>query len=120
MAQGAGSFAELPRPLQRLLIDRVAPSDPDAFVRQPLGALGGLSFLDALSQPDGENTVHRYLDAVASLESSWTAHPPAATTPDVDLGETVRLYCGVSYSNMAGLLPFGSQIPCMPRHRSLV
>ncbi|TMC83352.1 MAG: hypothetical protein E6J06_08820 [Chloroflexi bacterium] len=61
-------FDSLPDDIQSRITSLIEPSDPEAWVRSPIQALDGRSFLEAINSDDGEKTVAHYFDSVETFE----------------------------------------------------
>jgi hypothetical protein len=73
------------------------PADPETWVRQPLPALGGISFLEAWERPDGEGLVQNYIAKARNFQESLADHPDAAIVSAASIGPTraSSYSCGV-------------------------
>jgi len=94
------SFASLPEDVQQRIRAAIEPPDPESWVRTPIAALDGRTFLDVYNGTDGENAAADYFAKVEAFE-----HPgQKAKTSAGDLGHVLHFDAADLDSNRAGLI----------------
>ena len=92
------SFDSLPDDIQSRITSLIEPSDPEAWVKSPIQALGGRSFLDVINSDDREKTMAQYFDSVEAFE-----RPTLQPGPE-NLRESLHFDDADLDSNRAGVL----------------
>lgn len=94
------SFASLPEEVQERIKTVIEPSDPESWVRTPIAALNGRTFLDTINGGDAEAAIADYFGKVEAFE-----HPDRGPKAGpVDLGQVLHFEDADLDSNRAGLI----------------
>ena len=94
------SFGSLPEDVQQRIRTVIEPTDPESWVRTPIPALGGNTFLDVINGADGETAVEDYFAKVEAFEHPRPKPKPGAA----DLGHLLHFDGADLDSNRAGLI----------------
>jgi hypothetical protein len=94
------TFGSLPEDVQQRIRNVIEPTDPESWVRTPIPALEGRTFLDVINGADGETAVADYFAKVEAFE-----HPGPKPKPGADdLGHLLHFDNADLDSNRAGLI----------------
>ena len=92
------TFDSLPDDIQTRIRTVIQPHDPEAWVKTPIQALDGRSFLDVVNRDDGKQAIAHYFERVEAFER------PTRQSGSEDLG-TIFHFDGADLdANRAGLL----------------
>ncbi|HEX7264831.1 MAG TPA: hypothetical protein VF383_11690 [Candidatus Dormibacteraeota bacterium] len=92
------SFESLPDEIQSRINALIEPTDPEAWVKKPIPALDGRTFLDVINGDGGDQIVAQYFGRVEAFEG------PAAQPAPEDLGKIFHFDEADLDANRAGLL----------------
>ena len=92
------SFESLPAGIQSRINTLIEPSDPEAWVKAPIQALNGRSFLDVINTDGGQEAVTKYFEQVEAFER------PTRQSGTEDLGRIFHFDQADLDTNRAGLL----------------
>ena len=92
------SFESLPPEIQSRINTLIEPTDPEAWVKAPIQALNGRSFLDVINKDGGQEAVAQYFERVEAFER------PARQSGTEDLGRIFHFDQADLDTNRAGLL----------------
>ena len=94
------SCASLPDDVQQRIKTVIEPSDPESWIRTPIAALDGRTFLDVYNGANGQAAVADYFAKVEAFE-----HPGQEAKPSAeDLGNVLHFDAADLDSNRAGLI----------------
>jgi len=104
---GEEGFERLPERIRKEVLAVFDPADPNVWVRQPIPALGGISFLQAWERPDGERVVADLIARARVFEQSLGDHSEEASSRALP----VVSYRPCSYACGMTTWDFGPTIP---------
>lgn len=97
------TFDSLPGDIQGRIKTLIEPPDPETWVKAPIPAFDGRTFLDVINGDDGQEVAARYFDDVEAFER------PGHQSSSEDLGRIFHFSEADLDSNRAGLLSPGQR-----------